>query len=1000
MPHVSSYAQTGEQNVDLNVTFTITSDWGTGYNAEIKVENQSPAPVNDWTLEFDLLATIDVLWNGNLTTNGNHHVVTDAGWNQTIATQASVSIGFGGSYTDTLFAPTNGVLNGEPFSFTTDIPPPPSQDSPPGDEPPPDEEEPPAEDNPDIQITFSKTSDWGTGYNAEITIKNQSPTPINGWTLEFDLEPTITTLWNGNHSSVGNHHTVTDAGWNETIQPNQTVSIGFGGTYSGTFSGPTNAIFNDQPVTFTNPTDGENDPPANDTEPPAKPTISVLKNWTDGGYDVQWNKWYGTDASGWDLIEDGTVIHTETLSSADGGHQSDTYHIDADRYGAFIYQVRLKNNAGETLSDIAHYITEGASPIVLDTVDVDRQALQITINLGSANDYSVDNITQPLSDFTLSTNNSTVIDYRMIDDTTLQIQGLTPGRASLKIEDGTNGDVRYLGVRVTDAAGNAPGLPEYLGLGSVSEDTSADLDFWKAFSDDLTNRRMDIRYIYINGGPKNQGGGWRTWTTVDGFRVTSYIRESLKLGMIPFLVYYNIPDGSESYFTDKQHIESQNYMEGYFTDLKFALELAVAEAGNEVVGWLMEPDFFGYFAQNDNRHPSQVLARTDAAYNVGVLNPSEDPVFPNTMTGLVQAINYTIGKYMPNAYFGWQFNLWASPAGGWTTPIPGNGIIHLTDTMGIQAGRTAIFQEASALTDYYIDAGVLSHNADFVSIDKYGLDAGAEGKSDNPATAIWFWNAVHWTNYLTFVEAMNTQTQLPVILWQIPVGRINQSLAYNPYSPSGEFPELTNTPMHYEDSAATYFFGDHFATDGPRLSYFSATDSGVSNVSVNGNVITWGSHIDLAKQAGVKAILFGAGVGISTDGVGSPPTDDYWWITKSQSYYTAPVPTAPQALSARQQGPSDTQLFFNYPNPFNPETWIPYRLATDSAVTLTIYDMRGTIVRAITVDHQRAGVYTSKDKAIYWDGRNDLGEQVASGVYLYRLTAKDFSATRKMVTIK
>ncbi len=98
--------------------------------------------------------------------------------------------------------------------------------------------------------------------------------------------------------------------------------------------------------------------------------------------------------------------------------------------------------------------------------------------------------------------------------------------------------------------------------------------------------------------------------------------------------------------------------------------------------------------------------------------------------------------------------------------------------------------------------------------------------------------------------------------------------------------------------------------------------------------------------------------------------------------------------------PKETKLLPNYPNPFNPETWVPYRLAKDSSVTLTIYDTMGKLVRTIQVGYKPAAVYESRDKAIYWDGRNNNGERVASGIYFYNLTAKDFTATRKMVILK
>ena len=98
--------------------------------------------------------------------------------------------------------------------------------------------------------------------------------------------------------------------------------------------------------------------------------------------------------------------------------------------------------------------------------------------------------------------------------------------------------------------------------------------------------------------------------------------------------------------------------------------------------------------------------------------------------------------------------------------------------------------------------------------------------------------------------------------------------------------------------------------------------------------------------------------------------------------------------------PAETQLLPNYPNPFNPETWIPYRLAKDAFVTLTIYDGSGRVVRTLDVGHQVAAVYESRSKAVYWDGRNEVGEQVASGVYFYHLSAGDYSATRKMLILK
>ena len=98
--------------------------------------------------------------------------------------------------------------------------------------------------------------------------------------------------------------------------------------------------------------------------------------------------------------------------------------------------------------------------------------------------------------------------------------------------------------------------------------------------------------------------------------------------------------------------------------------------------------------------------------------------------------------------------------------------------------------------------------------------------------------------------------------------------------------------------------------------------------------------------------------------------------------------------------PEEDALLPNYPNPFNPETWIPYQLAKDAEVTVTIYDVRGVVVRQLVLGHKPTGVYHSRTRAAHWDGRNTFGEKVASGVYFYIFTAGDFTATRKMLIRK
>ena len=98
--------------------------------------------------------------------------------------------------------------------------------------------------------------------------------------------------------------------------------------------------------------------------------------------------------------------------------------------------------------------------------------------------------------------------------------------------------------------------------------------------------------------------------------------------------------------------------------------------------------------------------------------------------------------------------------------------------------------------------------------------------------------------------------------------------------------------------------------------------------------------------------------------------------------------------------PQETFLLPNYPNPFNPETWIPYQLSRDAEVTVAIYSVNGALVRTLDLGHRAAGMYQSRSRAAYWDGRNAFGERVASGLYFYTLTAGDFTATRKMLIRK
>lgn len=125
-----------------------------------------------------------------------------------------------------------------------------------------------------------------------------------------------------------------------------------------------------------------------------------------------------------------------------------------------------------------------------------------------------------------------------------------------------------------------------------------------------------------------------------------------------------------------------------------------------------------------------------------------------------------------------------------------------------------------------------------------------------------------------------------------------------------------------------------------------------------------------------------------------------WVIVRT--FYFNDVDTVSDINTAKAPSvlPVETSLLPNYPNPFNPETWIPYQLAKPADVSVSIYAADGKLVKHLALGHKPAGMYQSKSRAAYWDGRNTHGEPVASGVYFYTFKAGEFSATRKMLIQK
>ena len=181
---------------------------------------------------------------------------------------------------------------------------------------------------------------------------------------------------------------------------------------------------------------------------------------------------------------------------------------------------------------------------------------------------------------------------------------------------------------------------------------------------------------------------------------------------------------------------------------------------------------------------------------------------------------------------------------------------------------------------------------------------------------------------------------------------------------------------------------------------FGKTGENIADVNGDGIV----NIVDLVKVAGAMGVGAAAPSAHPQTLEGLTAADVQHWLRQAQHFGLTDA-TSQRGILMLQRLlaaliPKETSLLTNYPNPFNPETWIPYQLAKNADVTLTIYAVNGEVVRKLALGHQPAGIYHSKDRAAYWDGKNEIGEPVASGLYFYTFTADDFSATRKMLIRK
>lgn len=516
-----------------------------------------------------------------------------------------------------------------------------------------------------------------------------------------------------------------------------------------------------------------------------------------------------------------------------------------------------------------------------------------------------------------------------------------PGMVSVRIvntsPDGQTVAPRYLGVIVKDSGGSVPARPEWLAVGAVNTNDAEAQKFFRGTNaaDDVGFKAFDTQYIYLNDGPLQRPAtpitptsplvdnpkAWRTASGgIDGRKLVQSLREAVKFGAVPQVVYYNIMTPDESKDIALANLQNRPFLVEYFKDLKFTVDVIRQFANGSTVALILEPDLLAYMMQSaydpvgkSYRDPATIVAMTDAAYEAGLLpDPGEGNRLPNTLPGFVEAINRGVrhlstravegGTESVNLEYGWKFNLWAYqlPAGG--------SVAKITDALGWTAGRATIEEAARATAAWYVKAGILTGDSpmDFIALDKYGTDGGATGDDypqngpgyTDPVKANFLWNADHWNNYLLYAKTLhNNLLNRPVRLWQMPVGHVNGSQYM---VGDRKVADLANVHKQWEDSAVSYFFGDQFSglTSGRidpagAQAYFAKNDANDSLVSQSRDgTIIWGSHMAAARDAGIESIMFGPGLANSTQGGGyqGPALDGYFWAAKATDYLKNPLP--------------------------------------------------------------------------------------------------------------
>lgn len=335
----STWDQVTTENVfegeNYKVTFTLTSNWDAGYNANVKLENTGDSTIQNWYLGFDYNNSITNIWNAEVSSNeGDEYVVKNVGWNQDIAAGNSIEFGLSGDHAFKGF-PENYELLGT----STEV----------------------AED--DYTIQYMVDGDWGTGFYGSISVTNNTDTDLEDWVLEFDFDREITEIWNGViEKHEGNHYVVRNAEYNSIIAPGENVSIGIKGC---------EGKWGDEPINFvlySYSKAGNNQ------------SIDLELDTDNDGVQDYLEDYFGTDKNKTDTDGDGLSDFVELYSLV-----LDPLNIDTDGNGVNDADEDLD---GDGLSNICEFTIE-TSIVIVDT-DEDGLNDNVEYNVHGTNPLSKD----------------------------------------------------------------------------------------------------------------------------------------------------------------------------------------------------------------------------------------------------------------------------------------------------------------------------------------------------------------------------------------------------------------------------------------------------------------------------------------------------------------------------------------------------------------------------------------------------------------------------------